>query len=105
MQAFAKRTKSEIQQAVAAVAPKYPVKSVRLFGSYADGTATEESDVDLLVELDDSASLGDLMAFQGEMKDLLKKPIDVVDYPIDYSRANYSNFRIKKEVLLYGRDA
>ena len=39
-----------IRTGVAKVACQYPVRRMLLFGSYADGTSVEESDVDLLVE-------------------------------------------------------
>lgn len=40
----------EIADRVRPVAEKYGLRSVYLFGSYARGEATEDSDVDLLVE-------------------------------------------------------
>ncbi len=43
-----------IQQAVQTAAMQYPVKSVELFGSYANGTADESSDVDYLVEFSEN---------------------------------------------------
>ena len=42
---------STIREAVKRIAPQYPIERVMLFGSYADGSATSESDIDLLVEL------------------------------------------------------
>ena len=38
-----------IRQAVRQAAAEYPVKRVELFGSYANGTADADSDVDFLV--------------------------------------------------------
>ena len=40
-------TISEIQAIVTPIAQKHKLKAVYLFGSYARGTATENSDVDL----------------------------------------------------------
>ena len=40
----------EIRQIVAPIANKYHLKAVYLFGSYARGTATESSDIDLLID-------------------------------------------------------
>ena len=56
-----------------------PVNKVYLFGSYARGDADEESDVDLLVELDYSKHIG--LSFYGwkdELKSYLNKKVDVV---------------------------
>ena len=45
-------TRSDIEKAVADVAPKYGAVRVRLFGSHARGEATEASDVDLVVDFE-----------------------------------------------------
>ena len=45
-------TLETIRQAVHTAAAQYPVKRVELFGSYANGTADEHSDVDFLVDFD-----------------------------------------------------
>ena len=72
-----------IRSAVNQAAMKYPVKRVELFGSYADGSATEKSDVDLLVELnDESVSLLKLCGFQEMLKELLNMDVDVVEVPL-----------------------
>ncbi len=52
--------------------------NVRLFGSVARGDATNGSDVDLLVDLDDSVSLVGLVGLERELTDLLGCPVDVV---------------------------
>lgn len=39
-----------IKNAVAKVGKKYGIKNAYLFGSYAKGTATEDSDVDLIID-------------------------------------------------------
>lgn len=56
-----------------------PVKKVWLFGSYATGSASEESDVDVLVDLDYSVHIGwDYFAWHDELGSLLDKKVDVV---------------------------
>lgn len=47
-----------IQDAVAAADHGYAIKSVRLFGSQVRGEAKPDSDVDLIVEFDSSATIG-----------------------------------------------
>ncbi len=51
-----------------------------LFGSYARGTATEHSDVDLLIDTEGTAikSLLDLAAVYCEMEEALNKPVDLL---------------------------
>jgi predicted nucleotidyltransferase len=40
---------SDIEQLSRKIAAEFDVEKIILFGSYADGTATEQSDIDLLV--------------------------------------------------------
>ncbi|MEJ7672458.1 MAG: nucleotidyltransferase domain-containing protein [Chitinophagaceae bacterium] len=47
-------TQENIKQIVQAYFKDKPVKEVYLFGSYARGDAKEDSDVDLIVEIDDT---------------------------------------------------
>ena len=58
---------------------EYGVKSIRLFGSYARDEGTPESDVDLLVEFEPSASVGlfEFVRLQQELSDLLGCRVDM----------------------------
>ena len=44
-------TIEQIRDAVTPIAKKYQIPAVYLFGSYARGTASEESDLDFLIEM------------------------------------------------------
>jgi len=91
-------TISEIRKAVKQVAPAYPVLRVDLFGSYADGKNTENSDVDLLVIFDEKvASLFDLSGLKMDIQDKLHTKVDVVAGPL---RDN-SFLTLNKKVKLY----
>lgn len=57
---------------------KYGAKSVRLFGSFVKGKATESSDVDILVELHQGRTLLDIVAMKQDIEDLLGRPVHVV---------------------------
>jgi len=46
-------THEEIVKAVAKAATQFSLEKVSYFGSYADGNATEKSDLDVLVEFSD----------------------------------------------------
>lgn len=54
-----------------AAAERHGVSRVRVFGSVARGDATEDSDLDLLVDVDSGRSLLDLAAFAVEVQDLM----------------------------------
>ena len=51
--------------------------NVRVFGSVARGDATEDSDVDLLVDVEPDASLFDLAAIEVELERILGVRVDV----------------------------
>ncbi len=60
------------------IAAKHGAKNVRLFGSFTRGTATESSDVDLLVELSEGRTLLDIVAIKQDVEDVLGRPVHVV---------------------------
>jgi predicted nucleotidyltransferase len=51
----------------------------RVFGSVARGEAGVDSDVDLLVDMEEDASLLDLCGMEAELEDLLGVSVDVGD--------------------------
>lgn len=71
---------------------KYGVKSLLLFGSVARDTASESSDVDLLVEFDRPVGLFGLFALQERLESLL-------DCPVDLGTPNSLKPRIRENVL------
>ncbi|TAE38172.1 MAG: nucleotidyltransferase [Runella slithyformis] len=56
-----------------------PVLKAYLFGSYVRGEATEDSDIDLLVELDYSQHIGlHFVQMIFDLEDMLKRKVDLV---------------------------
>jgi uncharacterized protein len=56
-----------------------PVIKAYLFGSYVRGEATDESDIDILVDLDYSKRIGwDFINMKLDLEELLQKKIDLV---------------------------
>ena len=89
-----------IQKGVAEIAPLYDIKRAVLFGSYAEGTQTEESDVDLLVEFfHPSVSLYKLAGAKLKLQDLIGKDVDLIHAPIPPN----SFIEVNREVLLYDK--
>ena len=73
-----KLSKKNIQQIKAYLADK-PVNKAYLFGSYVRGEAKQESDVDILVELDYSRQIGLLfIQMKLDLEELLHKEVDLV---------------------------
>lgn len=59
---------------------KYPIKSLGLFGSYVRNDTTPESDLDLLIELDENARLGYKFAgIENELSDMLGVKVDLIE--------------------------
>lgn len=51
-------TVEEIRRCITPVAVRYRLKAVYLFGSYARGEATDESDIDLLIDTETIPHIG-----------------------------------------------
>ena len=67
----------DIQSALTDIAPEFGVLRAYLFGSYARGDQTRESDIDLLVVLE--APLGFKRArFYEELEQRLGLPVDII---------------------------
>ncbi len=76
-------TLEQITNAARIAAKEFPIKSVELFGSYAEGRADERSDVDLLVEFDTPAvSLIVLSRLRLVLEDILNTEVDIIHAPI-----------------------
>lgn len=58
-----------------------PVNKVWLFGSYARGEADDESDVDVLVDIEKDSAIGlEFFGWPEELKELMRKKVDVVSH-------------------------
>lgn len=70
----------ELRRIITPIAEKYKVPAVYLFGSYARGTATADSDIDLLVDTTGTAlkSLLSLGALYNDLEAALNKRIDLI---------------------------
>ncbi|MGN0180853.1 MAG: nucleotidyltransferase family protein [Candidatus Ornithomonoglobus sp.] len=91
-------TIEQIEKAALTVAKEYPIISIELFGSYAEGRNTPESDVDLLVKFRTKAvSLITLCSLKNRLEELLSVPVDVVHAPVPKG----SIIEIGKVVPLY----
>ena len=93
-------THKEICDAVRQVADEYFLTKVTYFGSYADGKANEESDLDLLVEFVEEDV--DVLAICGlgiRLEEILRIPVDVIHVPIPKD----SILEINNTVLAYER--
>jgi uncharacterized protein len=63
---------------ILSVAARHGASNVRVFGSVARGDADDDSDIDLLVEMEPGRSLLDHAALWLELQSLLDRKVDVV---------------------------
>ena len=90
----------QIVQAVNEAVKEYPLTKVAYFGSYADGNATEKSDLDLLVEFEQkNISLLTIIGLKHLIEDKLGVSVDVIHAPIPPNAL----IKIENEVLVYGQ--
>lgn len=94
-------TLDELKSIITPIAIKHGVESVSLFGSYAKGNATVQSDVDLKIEKGLIRSLFQLSGFRRDVEDALKLSVDVVTGTS--SDRGFLQSIQKDEVLLYQR--
>lgn len=95
----------EIQRRLMPVFQKYRIHRAYLFGSYARGEATPESDVDIRVEPGKNDALRSLFQASGmrlDMQDALGRDVDFLTClpSKTYDRAFYDNL-LREEVLIY----
>ena len=72
-------TLEKIKEIVKPIAAKYKIKEVYLFGSYARGEATIESDIDFLVFGGTQFKLTMIFAFAEDLREVFGKEIDAFE--------------------------
>jgi predicted nucleotidyltransferase len=60
------------------LAARHGARRLRVFGSVARGEAREDSDVDLLVVMEEGRTLLDLIALGQDLEEVLGRPVQVV---------------------------
>ena len=69
---------ARMREQIRAVAARHRATDVRVFGSIATGSDTEDSDVDLIVHFAADASLYDQVGLVEDLRDLLGVEVDVL---------------------------
>ena len=74
---------TQIEAAIKKASTQFPLANVDYFGSYAENRATEESDLDLLVEfLEPAVSLVTIIRLKHFLEAELPVSVDVIEYPL-----------------------
>jgi len=79
---------------VLAIAGRHGVSRIRLFGSVARGEERPDSDIDLLIDLDDKHGFGDYLGFIEELERMFARRVEIV---IDRSLSPHLRPFIDKE--------
>ncbi|MCQ4863528.1 nucleotidyltransferase family protein [Pseudoflavonifractor phocaeensis] len=95
-------TIDDLKKIILPIARKYQLKAVYLFGSYARNTATEHSDIDLLVDTTGTSlkSLVSLGALYCELEEALGKRVDLVTVSALEQRAQLPSEADFRETIL-----
>jgi predicted nucleotidyltransferase len=70
----------QIKKKIIPILKQHKVKRAGLFGSCVKGKMKKNSDIDILVEIDDRISLLDFVRIQHELEDVLEKKVDLGEY-------------------------
>ncbi len=74
---------TEIKNKIMPILKKYGIKRAGIFGSIVRGEARENSDVDILVEIErDDLSLLDFVGIKLELEEVLGRKVDLVEYSV-----------------------
>lgn len=93
-------TINEIKKIAIPVLKKHLVPKAGLFGSYATGKNTYGSDVDIVVEVDQSYSLIDLVGIKIDLEEILKTKVDLATY--NKLRPGIKERILGEEIRFYG---
>ncbi len=70
----------DIKTKLMPIVKKYGLSKVAVFGSYARQEALIDSDVDLLIYMDESFELDKYLKFESALKRALKKKVDIIEF-------------------------
>lgn len=90
-------TNEIIKEKVLCIVEEYPVKRITLFGSRAEETNRENSDVDLIMEFFEPISLFTLSDIRLRLEEILGLEVDIIHGPIRESDL----IEVGKEIELY----
>jgi predicted nucleotidyltransferase len=95
-------TVESLKSQIVPILQKHQVVKAGVFGSFARNEATEESDVDLLIQFNPDLFVG-MYAYMGlkfELEDVLKRQVDLVEYEAITPRLRMSI--LEDEIRFYG---
>jgi uncharacterized protein len=89
-----------ISEVIVPLLKQHRVCKAGLFGSFASSQAGDDSDVDILVEVDKNTSLLDFIHIKLSLEDALGRPVDLVEY--QSIKPKLRDNILSQEIRLYG---
>ncbi len=86
-----------IKNAVLTLIDQYPISKAILFGSRADGTNRDNSDIDLIIEFYAPVTLITLSAIKLSLEEMLHLSVDIIHGPVTEDDL----IEIVKKIVLY----
>lgn len=90
----------EIRKKISLVLKKYHIKKAGVFGSYAKTNQSKSSDIDILIELENTPSLLEFIRIKLELETILKNKVDLVEYAT--LKPLLKNQILEEEIRIYG---
>lgn len=94
-------TLADISSAVSRVLPRYDVREAYLFGSFARGEQTPDSDIDLRLACGGCMTFGALYQLSLGLEDELGRKVDIVTNPPQHMHPTFRKNIKQDEVRLY----
>ena len=94
-------TLSDISTAASRVLAQYDVREAYLFGSFARGDQTPDSDIDLRLVCSDTMTFGTLYELSLELENELGRKVDIVTNPPRHMRLAFRKSIERDEVCVY----
>lgn len=92
---------SDISTAVSRVLARYDVREAYLFGSFARGEQTPDSDIDLHLVCGNTMTFGTLYELPLELEKELGRKVDIVTNPPEHMRPVFRKSIEQEELLVY----
>ena len=91
----------DISSVVSRVLSRYDVREAYLFGSFARGEQTPDSDIDLRLVCGETMTFGTLYELSLELKEELGREVEIVTNPPEHMRPAFRKNIEQDEVRLY----
>ena len=92
---------TDISTAVSRVLARYDASEAYLFGSFARGEQTPDSDIDLRLVCGNTMTFGTLYELSHELEKELGRKVDIVTNPPEHMRPAFRKSIEQEEMLVY----